>query len=373
MRARDLKNPLGLRLPLKSDLDLTLARGAQLAALFLGFLGLVLALQAGRFLLAPVMLAVTVGLMLSPAATRLEERGLPPSMSAVVAVASFIAMMSVVGAAVAAPLATLAGLVPKIWNELQLQVTSLSEPLATIKSVREHMRTIMGDSNLTVSVEDGSPIQSIAALAPALLAQILIFVASLYFFIATRHDTRLMILKLCPGRRLRWRTAHIFRDVENLISNYFVAITLINAGLGLAVGIALWLLNVPSALLWGALAGALNFIIYIGPAMMTAILFGVGLTSFDTFAGGLLPPFAYLALNAIEAQFITPFVIGRHMTINPFLVFLAVVFWLWLWGPIGGFIAIPALLIVFAIIRNIVPGFDWGFSQDLHQRYSRLP
>ncbi|WP_265515716.1 AI-2E family transporter [Nitratireductor luteus] len=373
MRVRELKKPPVVRLPPKSDLDVTLARGAQVALLFLGFLGLVLALQAGRFLLAPVTLAVIVGLMLSPIATRMEVRGVPPSVSAGVAVAIFIMVLSILGAAVAAPLTTLASLVPQIWSELQLQVTSLSEPLATIKSMREHMRTVMGGSDITVSVEEGSPVENMAALAPALLAQILIFLASLYFFIATRHDTRLMILKLCTGRRLRWHTAHVFRDVENLISNYLVAITLINIGLGLAVGIALWLLGVPSAPLWGALAGILNFVIYIGPAIMAAILLGIGLTNFDTFAGALLPPLAYLVLNGIEAQFVTPIVIGRHMTLNPFLVFLAVIFWLWLWGPIGGFIAIPALLILFAIIRNIVPGFGWGLSQAPHQPGSRLP
>lgn len=373
MRFRNMKKMSVPTPPSKSDLDIALMRGAQVAVLFLGVLGFIAALQAGRFLFAPVALAVVVGLMLGPIALRLENRGVPPAFSAAAAVLIFLLVVCAVGGAIAAPLTTWAGRLPQIWSELQLQLTSLAEPLATVKSVREEIRSVTGGSEVTVSVDDGSTVQSMAVLAPTLLAQILVFFASLYFFLATRHDTRLIVLKLCSGRKLRRRVAHIFHDVEEFVANYLLAITLINAGLGLAVAVALWLLGVPSAALWGALAGVLNFVVYLGPAAMALILFGVGLASFDTFTGSLLPPLAYLAVNAVEAQFVTPLVIGRRMTLNPFLVFLAVSFWIWIWGPIGGFIAIPALVILFAIARNIVPGFEWGLTEERKRQYSRLP
>jgi predicted PurR-regulated permease PerM len=360
-------------LPSQSNADNVLTRGAQIAVIALGVLALIFALQTGRFLLAPVTLAIIVGLMLSPLALRLERQGTPPSISAIVAVLVFIVVVGFLVIAIAAPLSSWAGRVPQLWAELQLQLSSFSEPLSVIRSVREQVRNVTGGSSVTVSVEEGSPVESVAVLAPALLAQILIFFASLYFFIATRHDTRLMVLKLCSGRRLRWRMAHIFRDVEELVSNYLLAITIINIGLGTAVGTALWLLGVPSAPLWGAMAGLLNFIIYIGPALMALILFGVGLATFDSLGGTILPMAVYLVINGIEAQFVTPMVIGRRMTLNPFLVFLAVAFWLWIWGPIGGFIAIPALLILFAIARNIVPGFEWALTEERRRQYSRLP
>lgn len=368
----DRKRPPAARFPPKSSFELGLARSAQAATVFLGLTALLFVLRSGSFLLIPVTLAIVVGLMLSPIALQLERRGLPATISAVVAVLIFILAIGFLAAAVAAPLASWIGRVPQIWNELQLQLTSLSEPLATIHALREEIRNVTGQSNVTVSVEDGSAMESVVVLAPALLAQVLIFFASLYFFIATRHDTRLAILKMCSGRRLRWRASHIFRDVEELVSNYLLSITLINIGLGVAVGLALWLIGVPSAPLWGALAGVLNFIIYIGPALMAAILLGVGLASFESLSGSLLPALVYLALNAVEAQFVTPTVIGRRLTLNPFLVFLAISFWLWIWGPVGGFIAIPALLIVFAIARNIF-GLQWGVTEETRRRYSRLP
>ena len=91
---------------------------------------------------------------------------------------------------------------------------------------------------------------------------------------------------------------------------------------------------------------------------MAAILFAVGLVTFDTISGSLMPPLVYLAVNLMEAQFITPMIIGRMMTLNPFIVLIALTFWIWIWGPIGGFVAIPALLAGYAMARNLIPG--WG-------------
>jgi predicted PurR-regulated permease PerM len=106
----------------------------------------------------------------------------------------------------------------------------------------------------------------------------------------------------------------------------------------------------------------LNFVVFIGPAVMVAILFMVGLAEFDTLGGSMLPVIVYLSVNLIESQFVTPFVVGRTMTLNPFMVVLALIFWIWLWGPLGGFVAIPALLLVDAILANVVPDIDWGFD-----------
>lgn len=359
------KKPPVVRLPPKSNLELTLTRGAQLAIIFMALLAVIFILQAGRFLLAPFTMAVVVGLMMGPVANKLESWRLPPTVSAAVSVVLFIFIIIGVGTAVVAPLASWSERVPQLWGELQLKLSSLREPLETVRSLQEELQSVTGNSEqMTVNVDEESAVESVAVLAPTLLAQLLIFLASLYFFVATRHQTRSTILKFFIDRRLRWRAAHIFREVEDLVSGYLLSITLINIGLALTVGLALLLIGVPSAMLWGALAGILNFVIYIGPAIMAVILFGVGLTSFETFAGAFLPPLVYLTINAMEAQFVTPTVIGKQMTLNPFIVFLAVAFWLWLWGPVGGFIAIPALLIVFAIGRNLIPGINWGMPPE---------
>jgi predicted PurR-regulated permease PerM len=353
------KRPPVVRLPPKSNLELLLSRGAQVAVIFAGFVALGFTLHAGQLLLAPLAFAIVVGLMLGPVASRLEARGIPPAISAIAVVVVFVLVVGAFAAAIATPLAYWSDRIPQMWSALQLKFSNLREPLQTIRALRDEVRSTMGDSNVTVSVEDTSPVESMASLAPPLIAQILIVFAGLYFFVATRHDTRTAILKLCFNRKLRWRVAHIFRDVEALVSKYLLSITVINIGLGVAVGLGMWLIGVPSPAMWGALAALLNFVIYIGPAVMAFLLFLVGLASFDALSASVLPPLLYLALNMIEAQFVTPTVIGRAMTLNPFVVFLALAFWLWIWGPIGGFIAIPALLIIHAVCWNIIPGIEW--------------
>lgn len=359
MSNRTAKKAPVVRLPPKSNFEVFLARGSQVAAIFIGLVAFVFALQAGEYILAPVAMGVVIGLMLGPVATMIERHGIPPGVSAFIVFLLFIVIVGLFALAVATPLSLWAARIPQIWSEFQIQLAQFREPLDSIRAAREQIRNITGGKGLTVLVDEGSPVESMATLAPALIAQILIFLASLYFFVATRHQTRIALLKLCFTRRLRWRVAHIFRDVETLVSRYLLSVTVINAVEGAAVGAGLYLVGVPSAALWGALAVVSNFIVFLGPLLMTIVLFAVGLTEFETIGGALIPPLIYQGINVLESQFVTPMVIGKAMTLNPFVVVLALIFWIWLWGALGGFIAIPALLVVYAIVSNIFPATDW--------------
>jgi predicted PurR-regulated permease PerM len=360
MASRVAKKAPIVRLPPKSNVELLLLRSAQVAVIVMGLVATIFALHAGEYILAPASLGIVCGLMLGPFATRLEKRGMRPGLSASLVVVLFIVAICLFAMAVAAPLSVWLARLPELWSKLQLRLSELKAPLEALKSVRDQLRELSGGGGFPVSLDEGMGVESMAVLAPAVLAQILIFFACLYFFVATRNQTRAAVLKLFLHRRLRWRVAHIFRDVEQMVSRYLLSITVINLLEGAAVGIALHLIGIPSALLWGALAALTNFVVYIGPIVMVVILFMIGLAEFDTLTGSLLPVAAYLAINMVESQFVTPMVIGRAMTLNPFVVVLALIFWIWLWGPLGGFVAIPALLIAYSVIRNIVPGINWG-------------
>lgn len=359
MPNRIVKKAPIVRLPPKSNIEIFLARSAQIAVIFIGVIAGIFALEAGEYILAPAGLGVVIGLMLGPVATQLERRGVAPELSAVIVALCFLLALCLFALAVAAPLTFWLQRLPQLWSDLQNQLSELKGPIQALRGVRDQLRDLTGEEGVTVSVDEGMGVGSVALLAPAVLARILIFFACLYFFVATRHQMRAGLLRLCIDRRIRWRVAHIFRDVEDMISRYLISITIINILEGTAVAIGLYLIGIPSAPLWGALAALTNFVPFIGPAIMTAILFMVGLTEFETLSGSLLPVAVYLGINMMEAQFLTPMVIGKTMTLNPFVVLLALVFWIWLWGALGGFIAIPALLAVYAIIRNIVPGTNW--------------
>ena len=344
------------RLGRQPDVVATIRIGAHLSMIVLGCIVFVGVLDFAQVILAPVALAVIIGLMLGPLADRIERIGIPPWIAAAAIVVLFIALIAAALTGFAVPLSDWLDKLPSMWQKLRSGITHWQSVFASIAGLGEKLRQTLGqEAAMRVNVEDESAVESVAYLAPAIFAQVLLFLAGLYFYIATRHRFRLSVLSLCFSRRLRWRVAHAFRDIEMLVSRYLLSITAVNIGLGVVVAIAMWLLGVPSPLLWGALAGGLNYVIYIGPAIMAFLLFGVGLASYPTFGGAMIPPAVYLMINLTEAQFVTPHVLGRTMTLNPFVVFLSIAFWIWLWGPVGGFIAVPCLLIVYAVIRNILP------------------
>ena len=347
--------PPVVRIAAKSGMDAGLQSMARVAIIITGLVAAFGALDYGQPFLAPVSLAVVTGLMASPVATRLE-RFIPASLAAATVVILFLGLIAAAVALFSMPLSIWTDRLPEIWHEMQRHLINWRTVFDTLGGVQEQIRTMAGGkAAMTVDIADNSAVEEIATLAPALMAQIILFLASLYFFLATRHTIRSSVLSLCFSRRTRLRTARMFRDAEWFVSRYLLSITVINAALGVATACAMWALDVPQPFLWGMLAFCLNYVVYIGPAAMAVILLGVGLATWDSPPAIFLPMGAYLTLNMIEAQFVTPQVIGRSVTLNPFFVFLSLAFWIWLWGPAGGLLAVPFLLIAYAVIRNAVP------------------
>src|SRR5262249_47950492 len=138
--------------------------------------------------------------------------------------------------------------------------------LSSLTSLQSQFGNLMGQTGaMIVKLDNSNPVESVATLGPTIVAELLLFFASIYFFIATRDQFRISVLSLCMTRRLRWRIAHFFRDVEILISRYLLTITCVNVCFGIAVTLALWAVGMPSPVLWGVLAAVLNYITYVGP------------------------------------------------------------------------------------------------------------
>ncbi len=356
--------PMRLRQPSKgllrdisnTQFERILGNSAQLAMVAVGALAVLIALNLGQLILAPIFLAVVVGLMFGPVADLLDKRGVPDGVSAAIVVLLFLALIAVSAILFAGPVSDWARRIPIIWNALRAELANWKEPLESIGALQAQVKEIFGtDAAMTVKVEDGGTVQDLAFSLPALLAQVLIFLASLYFFMATRDQIRIFVLSLCVSRRMRWRTAHIFRDVEEKVSRFLLTVSVINIGMGVAVAILMALIGMPTPIVLGALAALLNFVPFVGQAVMVVTLFAVGLGTLNGLEGALLPVGAYLVLNAVEGNFVTPHLLGRTMTINPFLIFFAITYWLWAWGPVGGFIAVPSVLVLSSVLTHILP------------------
>lgn len=338
------------------DLRNSVAVASQVSMVAVAIMALVYTLDYAQVIIAPVFLGVVMGLMFSPIATRLEQHGLPSWLAALLIMVLFVLVVAAAAVAFSVPLSAWIDRAPRIWESLKLEIASWRALLSSVTAFRQQITDIAGQAGaLTVNVAEGDGFGGMTTLAPAILAQTLLFFVSLYFFVATRLQLRLAILRLCMTRRLRLRTARFFREVEYLIARYLLTITVINIGLGLVVSLALWLLGVPSPLLWGSLAALLNYLTYVGPVVMALVLFGVSLATRDGSFNVLLPPLVYLVLNFVESEVVTNQTLGVAMTINPFTIFLSLTFWIWIWGPIGGFIAVPSLLILQAFVRTVLP------------------
>lgn len=344
--------------------------GARIASVGLFLLALIFALDVGSTFLIPVVTAVLIGFVFGPAVDVLEKRGINSYAASV-----FIILgLSLIGAALAyvlaSPLEEWGRRLPEMWDRVLELLGTLRGPIDSLNEVSESLQDVQKpDKQPTniVAVSDGGIVPQLLIVAPVLIGQVVIFLCTLYFFLANRTRLRGTVLSFCMSSRGRLRTARIFRDIEYFLSRYVGAITVVNIGLGVATAVTMALLGMPAPVLWGALAAVFNFVPYIGPAVVAATLAGVGLVTFDTVLAGLLPAAAFVGLNVIESQFVTPGFIGRTLTINPFAVFLALVFWMWLWGPLGGLVAVPALIVALVVLIHILPRRDTASTR----RYGR--
>jgi predicted PurR-regulated permease PerM len=137
----------------------------------------------------------------------------------------------------------------------------------------------------------------------------------------------------------------IVHAIEGEVSRYLLTITAINCCLGLLVGASMGLLGMPQPALWGIAAGLLNFIPYIGAAAGILAVAAVAIVTFPTLAAAAMPPLAYLILNVIENNLVTPLVLGRRLELNAVVILVALAFWGWMWGIVGTFVAVPLLVV----------------------------
>ena len=160
-----------------------------------------------------------------------------------------------------------------------------------------------------------------------------------------------------PTLRDKKRAVEISHEVQQNISQYLFSVSLINIGMGLLVGGGLYLMGVPNAAMWGLFVAVLNFVPYFGPVAGVIALGTVGLLTFDTLGKGLLPPALYLVLHLLEANLVTPMLLGRRFTLNPVVIFVSLIFWTWLWGVPGALLSVP-ILVSIKVVCDRVPALS---------------
>jgi predicted PurR-regulated permease PerM len=168
----------------------------------------------------------------------------------------------------------------------------------------------------------------------------------LFFLLGWGANLFRNLVAALPDFRSRRRMLSMATAMQRSVGAYFSIVTLINAGLGLAVGGAMFLLGMPNAVLWGVVAAILNYMPYIGPLVTAAILLLAAVVTFSTLGEVLIPPAVFLVLTSVEGQIVTPLALGGRLLINPLVIFVATMFWFALWGPVGALFTVPFLVCV---------------------------
>jgi predicted PurR-regulated permease PerM len=313
----------------------------------------IVALSLARPILLPLASAFVVTMMLGPLSARAERYRVPSLISAITL--WFVVVVAFYGVIVllAAPVVDWIGKAPDIGRTIQEKLRVLDRPLSVLQELRDAF--LPSDKKGGLGVDIMAFIQPAVLIVTPAIGQILIFFGTLFFMLLGRTQLRRVLIAFFDEREARLRMIKIMNDIEHNLTGYLSVVALINIGVGICGGFAAWVTGLPDPVAWAVLAFILNFIPYIGALMMEVALLMVGLVTFPTLAQALVAPLIFLVLATLEGHFLTPGIMGRRLTLNPLTVFLSLVFWTWLWGPVGAFLAVPLLIVALVVIGHLFP------------------
>jgi len=315
------------------------------------------ALKAGAEFFLPLTAAIVIAITLVPLLEWLERRGLPSLLAALIALLSFVMLINAALAIVVLPAAGWFAQLPDTLPRIQSNIAPLIDFYTAFQSfVDRTLQSVASGTEATAQAMAAQAPTSVVdyfiSAAPAAAIQLFFALLVVFFFLSSWTRLRRGTIRRRGSFDGALRTARLIQNVVDATADYLGTITLINVMLGLFVAALLWLIGMPSALMWGGLVTLCNYVPYLGP-IIAAILLGLGgLMTFDAIGLALLPPLMFIAIHTIEANFVTPLVLGRRLTINPLLILVSLSFWGWVWGAPGALLAVPLLLIFQTILAT---------------------
>jgi predicted PurR-regulated permease PerM len=326
---------------------------AQTATIGMFVILAIVALSLARPVLLPVASAFVVTMMLGPLSARAERYKFPSLVSAIVLWLLVIGVFYGVIVLLASPVVDWIGKAPDIGRNIQEKLHVLDRPLAALQELRDAL--LPSEKKGSLGVDIASFVQPALLVVTPAIGQMFIFFGTLFFMLLGRSRIRRVLVVFFDAREDRLRTLRIMNDIEHNLTGYLSVVAVINIAVGICGGLAAWVAGLPDPVAWAVLGFILNFVPYIGALIMEAGLFMVGLVTFPTLTHALLAPLLFLAFATLEGHFITPSIIGHRLTLNPLTVFLSLVFWTWLWGPVGAFLAVPLLIMALVVVDHLFP------------------
>ncbi|HVC63400.1 MAG TPA: AI-2E family transporter [Acetobacteraceae bacterium] len=336
-------------------------------------------LYFGRSVLIPITLAVLLSFLLAPLVEVLHRIRVPNFLAALLAVALALGVVVAVGGLIGSQVADLAGQVPRY-------ATTIESKIGTVQSfVSSRFAAIMRDighqllpRHTRQPATGGTPARNpgnsqpkpipvevhqppsnamqlaeriVTPLVNPLAALAIVFVVST-FILSQREDLRNRIIRLFGAADLH-RTTVAMDETAHRLSRYFLAQLAINVSFGAIIGTALYVIGLPSPLLWGIIATLLRFLPYLGAPLAAVLPILLAAATSTGWATALWTVALFAGLEAIMGQVVEPLVYGRSTGLSPFAVVVAAIFWTWLWGPIGLILSTPLTLCFMVLGRHV--------------------
>ena len=321
-------------------------------------LALVFAVREARPLLAPVLIAVLLTLALAPAVRWLRRRGVPEIFGALLIVVALLGSTVPMAMSLARPAATW-------WEAAPTTVTQLLEQVEKLRAAIPGLHAPPARTGRSALPLAPDPLKERlasegVALTGLVLTRGLAFVVTatatvilLYFLLASEHWVLSRVVEAVPRPRTRALLLGGVRAAQREIGHWLAVVGIVNGTVGIIMGFTLWTMGLPNPTLWGVLTAVLCFVPYIGPMAMMGLLLLAGISTFDTAGQIFAPMLAFMVIHAIEANIVSPLIVGRRLSLSPVSVFLSVIFWGWLWGIAGALIAVPLLIALRSVCRRV--------------------
>jgi predicted PurR-regulated permease PerM len=310
--------------------------------------------------------AIVLTVILSPLADRLNGLGLPNALASLVALLVFFAIVLLALGTILQPAIALFDDVPSMVRQVTLRFGELREQFAWISNLNDQLAALMrrGSEGREVVLAAPSLLEQVAFATPSVVIETVLTLLMAYFMIEARVRLRQRLLFGRASFGTSIKAARVIREVQDRVAAYIFTVGWINAGVGVIVAFGAWALDIDAPVMWGGLAALLNFLPYVGPVVMIALLGLFGIGTSETIALGLVPAVAYLTLHAIEANIVTPSILGARFTMSPVMILIALSYFTWVWGFFGALLSVPILLMLTALFDHVgrpnLIGFIFG-------------
>lgn len=310
------------------------------------------AVYALAAVLTPITFAIIVGIVLGRAADELTRFGLPPLVGGLLLALCFIVGLFFLVNALLVAVTEVAGEAPRLAERLIERILPFVNQFSWLRLALA--RNASEEALANAIVENAGPLLGTfaASLTPALI-QTLIFLAALLLFLLSRVRVRSTIILAFPSREGRLRAIRVMNAIEDALTRYFSTTSLTYMALGAFTMVIALVGGLPMPPLWGLFAFVSSYIPYVGVTLMTLSLLLGGLMTHDALLVALAPVIVFTIVHLVMENLLVPAILGQRFEINPFLIFVAIIFWTWMWGAVGAILAMPLALIAMTIFEKV--------------------